>query len=81
MYWYGTFKQQEVELVKRDKVCAAEIWCECLGNDIKWMKQADTREINNILDNIEGWVKDKKTRRFGKAYGVQRGYTSAKTQM
>lgn len=81
MYWYGTFKQQEVELVKRDKVCAAEIWCECLGNDIKWMKQSDTREINNILDNIEGWVKDKKTRRFGKAYGVQRGYTSAKTQM
>lgn len=76
MYWYGTFKQQEVELVKRDKVCAAEIWCECLGNDIKWMKQTDTREINVILDSIEGWEKDKKPKYFGKVYGLQRGYSA-----
>jgi hypothetical protein len=66
--------QQEV--TKRDKVCAVEIWCECLGNEIKWMKQSDTREINNILDGLEGWKKDKKPRYFGKEYGVQRGYSA-----
>ncbi len=76
IYWGGTFGQLQQEVTKRDKVCAVEIWCECLGNEIKWMKQSDTREINNILDGLEGWKKDKKPRYFGKEYGVQRGYSA-----
>lgn len=76
MYWSETFKHNESEVIKREKVCAAEIWCECFGNDIKWMKQTDTREINVILDSIEGWEKDKKPKYFGKVYGLQRGYSA-----
>jgi hypothetical protein len=63
-----------VETVERDKVCAAEIWCECLNGDIKYMKQSDTREINNILDSIEELEKDKNGRLYGREYGLQRGY-------
>jgi len=74
IYWNGTFGQSQQEVVERDYICAAEIWCECLGNEIKWMKQSDTREINNILNDIPGWIKDKKMRRCGKDYGPQRGY-------
>jgi hypothetical protein len=36
------------------------------------MKQADTREINAILDHLEGWER-KSTIRCG-PYNIQRGY-------
>lgn len=76
IYWGGTFGQLQQEVTKRDKVCAVEIWCECFGSETKYLKQTDTREINNILDGLEGWKKDKKPRYFGKEYGVQRGYSA-----
>jgi len=74
LYWSGNFACSDTECEQRQYVCAAEIWCECFGNEIKWMKQSDTREINQILDSISDWEKEKKLRRFGKDYGPQRGY-------
>ncbi|MCP1225696.1 virulence-associated E family protein [Sebaldella sp. S0638] len=64
------------KMVKRDRICALEIWCECLGGDVKNMKTADSREINLILENLSGWNRLKKTLRFG-CYGVQRGFERA----
>lgn len=73
MYWSDDFKNSQCETIERDRICAAEIWCECLNGDLKYMKQRDTREINNILSKIPGWKKCSSTYRFG-SYGIQRGF-------
>lgn len=72
-FWDGTFKPVDCEYRKRDRVCAVEIWCEALGGDIRYFKQADAREINGIMSHIDGW-KRTTTVRTGNAYGTQRGY-------
>lgn len=55
----------------RDRVCAAQIWTECLGKKRGDMRTWEAKEIMDIMRNIPGWVERK-----GKAklpgYGVQR---------
>lgn len=76
MFW-GTAESghisPNIKLVDRDRISALEIWCEALNGDPKLMKAADVREINSILDAVEGWSRSKKVIRCG-PYGVQRGY-------
>ena len=74
MYW-GSIQTAEnsADLVPRDRISAIEIWCECFNGDIRQMKQADTREINSILDHIEGWERQRSPIRCG-PYNMQRGY-------
>lgn len=74
IYWAGGFDRAPAATFKRTKVCAAEIWCECFTTEIKYIKQTDTREINNILEGL-GWMKEKTSYRFGGEYGKQRCYT------
>lgn len=69
----GNLRVDDAELVPRWKVCSGEIWQECLGSDIKYMKRMDSMEINNIMRNMKGWKKDKSTQRYG-LYGIQRGF-------
>lgn len=69
----GNLKVDESELVPRWKVCSGEIWQECLGSDIKYMKRMDSMEINNIMRNMKGWKKDRSSKRYG-MYGTQRGF-------
>lgn len=70
----GTLQLPEGEVLRmREKVCAAEIWQECLNGDLRYMKRSDSMEINNILGSIKGWKRNNSTRRYG-LYGVQRGY-------
>lgn len=57
--------------VKRDKVCAIEVWCECFEKNKADMKKSDSIEINNILNSLKGWSKNPKAKRF-KEYGLQR---------
>ena len=74
MFWGNPGSLQGIgPLVPREKVCAVEIWVECFGGDPKIMKRSDTNEINNILSNTEGWIRNKSMRRFG-PYGKQRGF-------
>lgn len=74
MYWSGTLKMDDgVELVPREKVCAMEIWTECLNGDPKYLKRTDSTEINGILANIGGWKRNKAARRYG-PYGQQKGF-------
>jgi putative DNA primase/helicase len=76
MYWSGEFSKNQTEkTIPRDRICAAEIWCECFNKDISFMRRQDVMEINKILDNLPGWKKDKNARQFGKPYGHQRGYS------
>ena len=72
-FWDGTFTPVECGMRKRDRVCAVEIWCEALGGEMKFFKQADAREINGILSRIDGW-KRVSSMRAGAPYGMQRGY-------
>ena len=72
-YAGGLPLQDEMELVERRKVCAAEIWVECFHGDLKFLKKADSREINSILSGLPGWSRIKTPRKFG-LYGQQRGY-------
>lgn len=77
MYWSGEFGKDQIETVMRDKICAAEIWCECFHRELSHIRRADVIEINGLLDGLKGWVKDKNGRQFGKPYGLQRGYSRA----
>lgn len=58
---------------KREYTCAAEIWCECLGNSKKDMDRYKTRQINEILKNLPGWQQANSTRNFS-IYGKQKYY-------
>ncbi len=77
IFWQSEFKSDDKEdtrLMPRERICAAEIWCECFGADIKSMRRSDTAEINSILCRIEGWEKSPAAIRFGGEYGVQKGF-------
>lgn len=76
LYWSGEFGQGQVSTTERDRVCALEVWCECLGGDIKFMRRADAVEINSLLAGIKGWKRHNSTFRFGYA-GTQKGYVRA----
>ena len=67
---------EKSNLVDRDRICAAEIWCECLGNELKNMRQSDSKLINGILNNLkfENIKLEKSRLRFGVDYGMQRGF-------
>ncbi|MEO2261193.1 virulence-associated E family protein [Paenibacillus amylolyticus] len=72
IHWSGEFgKPHEGGGGPRDRICAAEVWCECFRSDIKYMKQTDTREINGILSSMPGW--EEYRGRFG-PYEFQRGF-------
>nr|WP_246329149.1 virulence-associated E family protein [Brevibacillus halotolerans] len=73
MYWSGEFGRNEVDTVERDRVCALEVWCECLGGEIKMMRRSDALEINGILSCIPGWKRHGSTARFGYC-GTQKGF-------
>jgi predicted P-loop ATPase len=60
-------------MIKRRKICAMEIWVELFGGDPKFLKRADSKEINSVLELIPGWKKVKSTGRFG-PYGIQKGF-------
>ena len=78
LYWSGEFGRGAGETMARDRVCAAEIWCECFNGDPKYMKQMDTREINSILEVLPGWKRCSSSVRYG-PYGTQRGYIKLST--
>jgi putative DNA primase/helicase len=62
--------------LKRTRVCAMEVWCECFGGDPKQLSNAQSREIRSILDHAEGWRRYEGVFRF-KLYGRQRAYLRA----
>lgn len=77
MYMNGNLRLPEGTVtVKRDKICAAEIWVECFGGDPRYMNRRDSVEINNIVARIPGWSKMRTPRKFGE-YGSQRGFERA----
>ena len=70
LYWSGGMIG-DVETIERDRVCAVEVLCECLGQEPKYVKQTDTRAINAILRKMLRWKECNE--KFG-SYGQQRGF-------
>jgi predicted P-loop ATPase len=73
MFWSGSVAGDPPKLAERDRVCALEIWVECLGNDIRAMRNTDSTEINGTIAMAPGWKRMSKTAKFG-PYGTQRGF-------
>lgn len=72
-YWQSHEGKPDPKAIPRDKICAAEIYCECLNGDLKRLQWTDSNEINDILECLPGWVRNKAKRRYG-PYGPQRGF-------
>lgn len=60
--------------VRREKVCALEVWCEALGGDRKDFNILKAKEIQEVIERTGQWDKLKTPSRFGAIYGNQRGY-------
>lgn len=60
--------------VVREKVCAAEIWCEVFDKRFGDLNNYEAKEINKMLDRLPEWTKNKQPNNFGRLYGRQRGY-------
>lgn len=60
-------------MIKKDRTCVIEIWCELFGKKPGDLKPIDSREINDILRTLEDWS-ERPTLSFGYLYGRQRGY-------
>lgn len=58
---------------RKDFVCVAELWCECLGKKRQEIDRWKTREINDIMRSVEGWDYISSTRNFP-IYGKQKYY-------
>lgn len=73
MMFYSGMIQGEIKLVPRDRICAVEIWRECLLEHKIMMPKRDAIRINGILENIKGWERGG-VMRFGSTYGRQKGF-------
>ena len=81
-YWCGAARMpdgREIELVDRDRISAAEVWCEMLNGNIRDITNADTRKINAVLARLPGWTRSGPLR-FG-PYSVQRGFIRSNIQL
>ena len=60
--------------VKRDKVCALEVWCEALGGDKRDFNIQRSKEIQDIIIKTGEWERSRGNLKFGNIYGAQRGF-------
>jgi predicted P-loop ATPase len=78
LYWSGEFGKTNAPTEPRDRVCAPEVWVECLNNDLRFMRRIDTIQINDMLDNISGLKKHKSVSRYGPYGRIRGGYSIKK---
>jgi putative DNA primase/helicase len=64
--------------IRRDKVCAAEIWAEAIGGMPKDMTSQNTKFIHDTIRKLDNWREADKKQRFG-FYGILKGYERLKT--
>ena len=72
--YISSYSEDDVkpDYITRNKVCAAEIWCELLNNKFPDMTPYNTKFIHAILMNMPGWVRGGS--HSYKRYGTQRSY-------
>lgn len=69
-YQYQNNKLTQPGTIKRERVCAQEVWCECLGNDERDLSTHEARKISAALRLLD-WKQRKPTRTRFKIYGTQ----------
>ncbi|MBR1695812.1 MAG: hypothetical protein IJ709_10515, partial [Selenomonas sp.] len=76
LYLNGNMEGAPKGVQVRKRVCAMEIWCECLENSAKNLKNIDARELNTIMQRMLGWHIYEQARGYQrfKLYGIQRAY-------
>ena len=72
-FWAGTIQGAEITLVPRKTICAAEVWCELLGGQLRDVRKAEAREINSVIDAMPEWERTEGPRTHG-PYKNQRGF-------
>ena len=77
-FWSGNVTGS-APLVKRAKVCVREIWQEALMMSLATLDQQKSRAITGTLNRLKEWQKGGSLR-FGKVYGVQKGYIRIVTE-
>ena len=65
--------EESEEKQLRNRVCASQVWAECLHNKTGSMRPWEAREICNILRRIPGW-KERKGRARIPSYGLQTAF-------
>jgi hypothetical protein len=60
-------------VMRRNVVCIAEIWCEMMGKEQADLGRNNTKDLHEVMRNLEGWKPSKATRKFP-FYGYQRAY-------
>jgi predicted P-loop ATPase len=74
MFWGGAIQGTDsIKLIPRDRICAAEVWCEALGGLPKDLNKTITREINSAIESTAAWERAKSALRYG-PHGTQRGF-------
>lgn len=75
-YLEGTMVGAPEGTKERERVCTMEIWCECLGNSPRNLRNIDARELNTIMLRMPGWKVCENTqgKMLFKLYGRQRAY-------
>jgi len=68
----GDFDDEDT-WVERDRVCAVEIWVECLKGQIDRFTRREAMRINAVMNGLADW-EQKPLVRFGKRYGTTRGF-------
>ena len=72
MFWAGG-ATDTMKLIERDRICALEIWRECLFDHRASMPKPEAHRINTILEALPGWTRGG-AMRFGAGYGMQKGF-------
>lgn len=61
------------DLVERERVCAKEIYVECMGGYPSRYGRAEAHRVKAAMRKVPGWEPEKTPRKYGD-YGKQRGY-------
>lgn len=80
-YLEGTMVGAPEGKKERERVCTMEIWCECLGNSPRNLRNIDARELNTIMLRMPGWKvsTNREGKEYFKIYGRQRAYVRDKS--
>ena len=73
MFWSGGVQGEGIKMVSRERLCAAEVWCEALNGQPKDLNKVIAREINSVIERQQGWKRSRTVLKFG-PHGAQRGF-------
>ena len=71
IFYMNQLNNKHLCVVKRDRICAVELWVECFRQDKGKLKNSDSKSLNDILRKLPEWEEAKGPRKTS-AYGNQR---------